>query len=335
MDKGFEEQLNQFILNKAIIPKSLGLWERYFKKMCLAWQDMKPEIYAQHIIFSADNGISVDGLIGYNYEITRKQSQNMIDGKSAVANYCIFNHIPYEVVDVGIACPQGIGVNQKVAQGTKNILDGAAMSAEEFNLAYQAGYNRVVYYAESGINLFSFGEMGVGNTTTSAAVLSGLTKLDPRITVGPGSGPDEEAYINQKREFVRTALSHHKGNLNSPKEVISRVGGFDIAAITGAMVACTDLHIPFVIDGYITAVAMACATQMNGDAPLYGIPSHYSREVGMAAALAYANIRLDEVPIHGQMALGEGTGAVLMVQLLKTAHFAFMNIGTMVELLEK
>ena len=82
------------------------------------------------------------------------------------------------------------------------------------------------------------------------------------------------------------------------------------------MVACTDLHIPFVIDGYITAVAMACATQMNGEAPLYGIPSHYSREVGMAAALAYANIRLDEVPIHGQMALGEGTGAVLMVQLL-------------------
>ena len=89
--------------------------------------------------------------------------------------------------------------------------------------------------------------MGVGNTTTSAAVLSGLTKLDPRITVGPGSGPDEEAYMNQKREFVRTALSHHKGHLNSPKEVISRVGGFDIAASTGAMVACTDLHIPFVL----------------------------------------------------------------------------------------
>ena len=335
MDRGFEEQLNQFILNKAIIPKSLGLWERYFKKMCLAWQEIRPEIHAQHIIFSADNGISVDGLIGYNYEITRKQSQNMIDGKSAVANYCIFNHIPYEVIDVGIACPKGIGIDRKVSQGTKNILHGAAMSSEEFDLAYQAGYNRVVYYAESGINLFSFGEMGVGNTTTSAAVLSGLTKLDPRITVGPGSGPDDEAYMNQKREFVRTALAHHKGHLNTPKDVISRVGGFDIAAITGAMVACTDLHIPFVIDGYITAVAMACATQMNGEAPLYGIPSHYSREVGMAAALAYANIRLDEVPIHGQMALGEGTGAVLMVQLLKTAHFAFMNIGTMVELLEK
>ena len=81
--------------------------------MCLAWQEIRPEIHAQHIIFSADNGISVDGLIGYNYEITRKQSQNMIDGKSAVANYCIFNHIPYEVIDVGIACPKGIGIDRK------------------------------------------------------------------------------------------------------------------------------------------------------------------------------------------------------------------------------
>lgn len=90
-----------------------------FQKMCLAWQEIRPEIHAQHIIFSADNGISVDGLIGYNYEITRKQSQNMIDGKSAVANYCIFNHIPYEVVDVGIACPKGIGIDRKVSQGTK------------------------------------------------------------------------------------------------------------------------------------------------------------------------------------------------------------------------
>ncbi|WP_273419403.1 nicotinate-nucleotide--dimethylbenzimidazole phosphoribosyltransferase [Veillonella caviae] len=330
----FAEQLNKFILSKAIIPKSLGLWETYFKKMCLAWGSIEPEIKAQHIIFAADNGISMDGLIGYDYEITRKQSQNMIDGKSAVANYCSFNHIPYEVVDVGIACDEGIGVNRKVRKGTHNILNESAMTLEEFDVAYQAGYNRIVYYQESGVNLFSFGEMGVGNTTTSAAVLSGLTKLDPRITVGPGSGPDEEAYMNKKRDYVRRALSRHLGKLNSPQEVISRVGGLDIAALTGAMVACTDLHVPFVIDGYITAVAMCAATQINNGAALYGIPSHYSREIGMEAALAYANIRLDEVPIHGKMALGEGTGAVLMVQLLKTAHFTFINLGTMEELLE-
>ena len=153
------------------------------------------------------------------------------------------------------------------------------------------------------------------NISSSSALKVGLFK---RLKKWKDYWTDEK--LQQVREQLETAAA---------------VGGFDIAAITGAMVACTDLHIPFVIDGYITAVAMACATQMNGEAPLYGIPSHYSREVGMAAALAYANIRLDEVPIHGQMALGEGTGAVLMVQLLKTAHFAFMNIGTMVELLEK
>ena len=80
---------------------------------------MKPEIQAQHIIFSADNGISVDGLIGYNYEITRKQSQNMIDGKSAGCQLLYLNHIPYEVVDVGIACPKGIGIDRKVIKVRK------------------------------------------------------------------------------------------------------------------------------------------------------------------------------------------------------------------------
>lgn len=333
MNSNFEEQLNEFILTKAIIPNSLGLWETYFKKMCLAWGDIKPTIKPQHLIFAADNGISIDGLIGYSYDITRKQSENMILGKSAVTNYCIFNQIPYEVIDVGIACDKAVGLNRKVAKGTRNILYHSAMTGEQYDAAYQAGYNRVVYYAETGVNLFSFGEMSVGNTTTSAAVLSGLTKLDPRITVGPGSGPDEEEYMNKKRDFVRRALSRHLGKLTTPKEIISRVGGFDIAALTGAMVACADLHIPFVIDGYITAVAMCCACEINSGAPLYGIPSHYSREIGMEAALAYANIRLDEVPIHGKMALGEGTGAVLMVQLLKTAHFTFINLGTMEDLL--
>ena len=301
MKPNFEEELNKYILSKAIIPNSLGLWETYFKKMCLAWGEIVPNITPQHLIFAADNGVSIDGLVGYDYEITRKQSQNMIYGKSAVVNYCIFNHIPYEVVDVGIACEHPVGVDCKVAEGTKNFTKEPAMTIEQYHKAYQAGYDRVVHYVNLGINLFSFGEMGVGNTTTSAAVLLGLTKLDPRITVGAGSGPDVESALQFKRDIVRKGLTLHAGHLETVEDVIAYVGGFDIAAITGAMVACSDLHIPFVIDGYITAVAMACATRLNANTPLYGIPSHYSREVGMQSALAYSNIRLDEVPIHGGM----------------------------------
>ena len=173
-----EEQLNRFLQPKCLIPGGLGLWEDYFRKICTAWGEIDGEIRPQHIIFSADNGCNMEGYVGYNYEVTQKQSRNMLLGRSSATQFCNFNNIPYEVVDVGIASDDGIGVDRKVAKGTKNILNHPAMTEDEFNSAFQSGYERVQYYVEQGVNLFSFGEMGLGNTTTSACVLSALTGAD-------------------------------------------------------------------------------------------------------------------------------------------------------------
>lgn len=335
MDSQFEEQLNKYILSRAIVPNSLGLWETYYKRLCLAWGASLPEVIPQHLIFAADNGVSIDGLVGYNYRVTRQQSLNMVLGKSAVTLYCIFNSIPYEVIDVGIACDEGIGVNRKVMQGTKNMMHQRAMTVAQYREAYQAGYDRVLHHKDRGVNLFSFGEMGVGNTTTSAAVLSALTKLDPRVTVGPGTGPSDHNAVNYKMQIVRDALDFHEDHLETVEDIVSSVGGLDLAGMIGGMVACADTSTPFVIDGYITAVGMACATRLNKAVPQFGIPSHYSREIGMQSALAHSNIRLDEVPIYGQMALGEGTGAVLMVQLLKTVLYGFNHLASMNELMSR
>lgn len=332
MSEQFKEELDNFIKAKAMIPGSLGLWETYFKKLCLAWNRIDPEIRPMHFIFAADNGVASEGYIRYSYEITRQQATNMLLGKSAVTSYCAFNQIPYEVIDVGINSPHPIGIDGKVARGTKNFLYEPAMTLAEFKDIYKVGYARVSKYVEEGVNLFSFGEMGIGNTTTSAAVLSALAHLSPEVTVGPGSGANEEGLV-KKRHIVSRGLAFHEPYLVTTEEIIRRLGGFDIAALVGAMVACVDFEVPFVIDGYITAVSMACASRIQENISNFAIPSHCSREVGMEAALVYSGLSLEDTPLRAQMALGEGTGAVLMVQLLKTIYFGFLNLGTMEELL--
>ena len=335
-----EKQLNKFLQAKCLIPGGLGLWEMYFRKICTAWGEINGEIRPQHIIFSADNGCNIEGYVGYNYEVTQKQSRNMLLGRSAATQFCNFNNIPYEVVDVGIASDDGIGVNRKVAKGTKNILNHPAMAEDEFNSAFQAGYERIQHYVEQGINLFSFGEMGLGNTTTSACVLSALTGAKPTETVGPGSWPDKPELMKRKIDFVRSVLEHHKNNIVSEHEpdrvckIVAHVGGFDIAAILGAMLACVEFKKPFVIDGFITSVAAACATHINARIKDYALPSHYSKEKGTEIALAEVGITQDMVPIQAQMSMGEGTGAILMVQMLKTTQHMFVNVGTFAELMK-
>ena len=335
-----EKQLNKFLQAKCLIPGGLGLWEMYFRKICTAWGEINSEIRPQHIIFSADNGCNMEGYVGYNYEVTQKQSRNMLLGHSSATQFCNFNNIPYEVVDVGIASDDGIGVDRKVAKGTKNILNHPAMTEDEFNSAFQAGYERVQYYLEQGINLFSFGEMGLGNTTTSACVLSVLIGADPTETVGPGSWPDKPELMKRKIDFVRSVLEHHKNNIVSEHEpdrvrkIVAHVGGFDIAAILGAMLACVDYEKPFIIDGFITAVAAACAMHINARVKDYALPSHQSKEKSTELALAEVGITQDMVPIQAQMSMGEGTGAILMVQMLKTTQHMFVNVGTFADLMK-
>ena len=296
-----EEQLNRFLQPKCLIPGGLGLWEDYFRKICTAWGEISGEIRPQHIIFSADNGCNMEGYVGYNYEVTQKQSRNMLLGRSSATQFCNFNNIPYEVVDVGIASDDGIGVDRKVAKGTKNILNHPAMTEDEFNSAFQAGYERVEHYVKQGINLFSFGEMGLGNTTTSACVLSALTGADPTETVGPGSWPNKPDLMKRKIDFVRSVLDTHKDRI---------------------------------IAGFITAVAVACAVHMNDRVKDYALPSHNSREKGTELALAEVGITQDMVPIQAHMSMGEGTGAILMVQMLKTIQHMFVNVGTFADLMK-
>ena len=313
----------------AVPKKSLGLLELQVQKLMRAWQTIQFELRPFHYIFAADNGIVEEGVVRQSQDITYLQARNMMLGVSTISCFCQSNNIPWLVVDVGINRQASVGLNRKVRQGTRNFLKEPAMTVEEFDRAYKAGSEQVDEAVSQGHNILSFGEMGIGNTTTSSAVLHALSGISAEFIVGYGANPAFPEVIQRKRKVISDAVRKYKNYLRTPQDIIRYVGGFDIAALCGAMVRCGEMRIPFVLDGFITAVAFACAAKIHPDVVKVMIPSHLSKEPGMKYALALGGIKEEEVPIRASLALGEGTGAILELNILKTMLYTVAHIDQM------
>lgn len=330
----FEAQVKEWLDGAAKPVNSLGLLEEHLKKIVFSWGQIKPELKPFHVVFASDNGIVEEGVAQTPPEVTYLQAQNMVEGRATISCFCQSNNIDYGIVDVGINSTEKFGgINRKTAFGTKNFLKEEAMSPAEFEQVWQASQNLVrELVEEKGYNLLSFGEMGIGNTTTSAAVMHGLTGILPEFVVGYGAGIERSELLKHKRQVVARGVELHKAKMQTPQDVMRCVGGFDIVAICAAMLECARLRTPFVIDGFITAVAYACASRLNPGIEKQAIPSHMSKEPGMAYALLMGNIIGDSVFIRANMALGEGTGAVLMVSIMKTMLYTINNMARFSEL---
>ncbi len=325
----FEKTVDEWIDGAAKPTNSLGLLEKYLKKMTLSWGEIPKELRPYHLIFAADNGIVEEGVVNYPAEITYLQAQNMVDGRATISCFCKHNQIDYGVVDIGINSYRPFtGIQRKVAMGTKNFMKEPAMSQEEFEKAWQIG-RELVYelVQEKGYNLLSFGEMGIGNTTTSSAVLHALTGMLPEFVVGHGAGLSGNDMLKRKRMVVAKGVERHKDQMQTVKDMLRCVGGLDMVGICSGMLACAEMKIPFVIDGFITAVAYACAARLDGSIEKQALPSHMSREPGMAYSLMLGNILAEDVLIRGNMALGEGTGAVIMVSVMKMMVYTMNHMA--------
>ncbi len=325
----FAEQVEERLRNLAKPPGSLGLLERQARQAMLAWGQFYRDVQAKHIIMAADNGVTQSGVVAQLTDITYMQARHMVEGTSAVTCFCRCNHIPYEVVDVGIDSADAVGIDRKIARGTADFSQQPAMTAAQYEQAVAVGRERVLLAKEEGYNVVSFGEMGIGNTTTSAAVLSAIAPSGAAFLVGYGSARGNYALLLRKRQVIADALRRYGTAVHSPGDALRYVGGFDLAALYGAMMACADVHMPFYIDGFITAVALACAVQCKPAVRAYALPSHLSREPGMCAALRLCGIDEYDVPIQADMALGEGTGAVLAVVLLRSMIYAVWHMATL------
>ena len=333
-DKAVVEKAQETIDTMVIPQGALGKMEEQLIKLYKAWNQLHQEIKAKHYIFAASNGVAKTGVVSYPSNISYWQAQLMVEGKATISRFCQTNAIPYQVVDVGIDSKKAVGLDYKVARGTANFLEEPAMTRDEFEKAVAAGRACVQQAKADGYNLLSFGEMGIGNTTTSSAVLSFITDAKAEDIVGYGANKRSPEVIARKIEALRYAHEMYGKGIQNVEEAFICVGGFDLAALYGAMRACADSRLPFVIDGFITAVAFAAAVQMDERVAHMAFPSHWSREPGMKAALALGYIEEHDVLLRLDLALGEGTGAVFEVVLLRSFVDAMWQEARMGELIE-
>ena len=288
------------------------------------------------IIMCADNGIVREGVSQTGKEVTFEVASLMGEGKSSVG--IMLKDYPAEVItiDIGIdhdETPTGV-INKKVRRGTGDFLYEPAMSPEETLKAICVGIDVVNECREKGISILATGEMGIGNTTTSSALMSVLTGLDVSECTGRGAGLSDEG-LNHKIEVIEKGIKFHFGennkNVITRKEdvfdALSKLGGLDIAGLCGVFIGGALYKIPVVIDGFISMVSAYIAEKLVPGCRDYMIASHLGREKGMSIL----NAELGLVPvINGNMALGEGTGAVMLFPLLDMAMSLYKS-GTSFE----
>lgn len=284
------------------------------------------------VVMCADNGIVEEGISQSGQEVTGTVAALMGQGRSSVCRLAEAAKADVIPVDIGIAGTEKLAgvLDRKIACGTKNFLKEPAMTETEALEAIRVGIDMVRSCKEQGYRLIAAGEMGIGNTTTSAAVAAALTGCAPEEAAGRGAGLGREG-LNRKKQVIAEALQKYgfvpsdvmqadavRSEIMRPDalRVLCCVGGLDIAGLAGVMIGGAVYHIPVVSDGVITAVAALVAERIRRGTAAFLLPSHKSREP--VAERVLKELGLHPV-IDAQMALGEGTGAVMMCELLDLA----------------
>jgi len=311
-------------------PGSLGKLEDYSIRLAGITGNVKNEIEkCRVIVLAADNGVTAEGVSSAPTSVTLSQVINMtrhITGMSSLAFY-FGNEVV--VADLGIDTDRKIpGVlDRKIRRSTGNIAKERAMTRQQVLDAMAVGLDLAADAAKDGVNAVGVGEMGIGNTTTSAAVLSALTGATPESVTGRGGGLTDQAFA-VKKQVITQALALHHPDREDVVDVLSAVGGLDLAAMTGVFLGCALQHIPAVVDGFISIVAALCACRLNPNVKDYLFLSHASYEIGYRLAAEELGL---EPCLLLDMRLGEGSGCPIAFQILKAACAVMNGMGTFAE----
>ncbi len=324
LDTAAMEKARQRQMQLAKPPGSLGQLEALSIQMAGITEKLHNRIDTKHLlVFAADNGVTAEGVSSAPQSVTLMQTINLTRGKTGASVLCRHFGCDITVCDVGVNAEirDPAVLNRKIAYGTANIANGPAMSRQQAETAIHIGMELA---ENTPADVLGIGEMGIGNTTTSSAVLAVLLGVPVADVTGKGGGITDAAFL-KKKEVIAQAISINDPDPRDPIDVLSKVGGFDLAAMCGAFIGAAASHRPVVIDGFISAVAALCACRLCPNVAGYLIPSHASFEIGYQ--LVMDALGLQPLFLLG-MRLGEGSGCPLAFQVLDAACAVLNDMAT-------
>ncbi|MGY2170660.1 nicotinate-nucleotide--dimethylbenzimidazole phosphoribosyltransferase [Pseudomonas gingeri] len=310
---------------------SLGLLEQVAVQLAGLQGRLKPRVDHLWIaIFAGDHGVVAEGVSAYPQEVTGQMLANFVGGGAAISVLARQLGAQLDVNDLGTVTPMlnlpGVR-HLQIGAGTANFVQGPAMTEAQGRLALEAGRDSVRRAVAAGSELFIGGEMGIGNTAAASAVACALLGCPANLLAGPGTGLDP-AGVSHKAQVIERALALHAGHTSDPLQALFRLGGFEIAALAGAYLACAQEGVAVLVDGFICTVAAMVAVRLNPGCRDWLIFGHRGAELGHRHVLESL---LAEPLLELGLRLGEGSGAALAVPLLRLACDLHGQMATFAE----
>jgi nicotinate-nucleotide--dimethylbenzimidazole phosphoribosyltransferase len=312
--------------------KSLGRLEEISIQLAGMKADPLPKVDRKAVIvMAADHGVALEGVSAYPPEVTPQMVLNFLHGGAAINVLARQAGASVAIVDIGVASdfdPSASGLmRRKVAHGTRNMAKGPAMTRVEAEKAIAEGMDVLAQVAESGLDLVATGDMGIGNTTPSSAIVALMTGLPVVSVTGRGTGVDD-AGLAHKVQIIEQAIALNQPDPKDALDVLCKVGGLEIAGLAGVMIAAAARRIPVVVDGFISTAAAMIAVGLVPDVRNYLFSAHQSVEIGHQAMLNHLGL----TPLLDlNLRLGEGTGAALAFHLIEASARILREMATFTE----
>jgi nicotinate-nucleotide--dimethylbenzimidazole phosphoribosyltransferase len=319
LDRSSENAAQQRLDSLTKPRGSLGRMEELARRIAVIQDKVPPRLGRKVLfVFAADHGITVEGVSAYPKDVTAQMTYNFLNGDAAINVLARHHGVDTEVVDVGVdyefAAPRGLR-NCKIRRGTANFAEAPAMTREEAQRSVEIGIEFAGEAATEDIFLLGAGDMGIGNTSSAAAILCALTEAAPADAVGRGTGIDD-ATLARKIAAIERGLKINRPNANDPLDVLAKIGGLEIGAMTGVMLGAAAFRLPMALDGFISGAAALLAQRFSPYVRDILFASHLSAEKGHGLMLD----ALELAPaLDLQMRLGEGTGACLLMGLIEAS----------------